>query len=50
MNDLFCCKDIYAPLEGDDAKPKDMSDGSGRSLTIRLLGLFGNGWMIFFLS
>ena len=35
MKDLLCCKDLYAPLEGDDAKPKDMSDRGGRHLTVR---------------
>ena len=34
MLDLLYCKDLYLPLHGDDAKPKDMS---GSSCTEKLL-------------
>ncbi|KAG6437371.1 hypothetical protein SASPL_102286 [Salvia splendens] len=31
MLDLLYCKDLYLPLQGDDAKPKDMSDDAQKN-------------------
>ena len=32
MKDLLCHKDLYAPLESDDANPKDTSNGEWKKL------------------
>ena len=26
MEDILYCKDLYAPIDGDNSKPKDMSE------------------------
>jgi len=44
MQDLLCCKDLYAPLEGDEAKPKDMSDGKWKKLDRKAIG-FIRQWL-----
>ncbi|XP_057806204.1 uncharacterized protein LOC131021133, partial [Salvia miltiorrhiza] len=38
MLDLLYCKDLYLPLHGDDAKPKDMSDDEWLIMHRKIVG------------
>ena len=38
MEDFLCCKDLYALLEGDNVKPKDMSDREWKKLNRKVVG------------
>ena len=39
MEDLLNCKDLYDPIEGDNAKPYDMSDPDWKKLKKKMLGV-----------
>ena len=39
MEDLLNCKDLYDPIERDNAKPDDMSDADLKKLKKRTLGI-----------
>ena len=38
MEDLFNCKDLYDPIEGDNAKSSDMSNADWKKLKKKTLG------------
>ena len=38
IEDLLDCKDLYDPIEGDNAKPDDMSDPNWKKLKKKTLG------------
>ena len=38
MEDLLNCKDLYDPIEGDNAKPDDMPDLDWKKLKKKALG------------
>ena len=38
MEDLLNCKDLYDPIEGDNAKPSDMSDTDWKKLKKKTWG------------
>ena len=38
MEDLLNCKNLYDPIEGDNAKPDDMSDHDWKKLKKKTLG------------
>ena len=44
MKDLLCCKDLYAPFESDDLKPKNMSDGEWKKSDRKVVG-FIRQWL-----
>ena len=39
MKDLLNCKDLYDPIEGDNAKPDDMSDVDWKTLKKKKLSV-----------
>ena len=38
MEDLLNCKDLYDPIDGDNAKPSDMLDAKWKKLKKKMLG------------
>ena len=44
MEDLLNCKDLYDPIEGDNAKSSDMSDADWKKLKNKTLGTIRQ-WM-----
>ena len=43
MEDLLNCKDLYDPIEGDNAKSSDMSDDDRKKLKKKTLGFIPVG-------
>ena len=39
MKDILNCKDLYDPIEGDNAKSSDMSDANWKKLKKKTLGV-----------
>ena len=39
MEDILYCKDLYDPIEGDEAKPATMSDKEWEKLNRKIVGL-----------
>ena len=38
MKDLLCCKDLFAPVEGDSAKPETTFEDDGKKLNRKTMG------------
>ena len=38
MEDILYCKDLYDPIEGDEAWPKDMSDPDWKNIHRKVIG------------
>ena len=39
MEDILYCKDLYAPIDGDKSKPKDMSEAEWKIMHRKIVAL-----------